>query len=299
MKSLLDNLMGSNKERIQLDPKTAAVFQKKGYEVMNKVGEGAFASVYKSRSTKDGTLCAVKVMDTNKMPPKFREQFLPRELDMLTKIRHASVLEIYDIFRAAGRIYIFMEFAPNGSLTSKLKNGPLPEVQAKKWFRQVAEGVYFIHHDLHICHRDIKTDNVLLSANNDAKLCDYGFAREVTGDGISRTLCGTAPYYCPEMIENGRYDPFKADCWALGVMLYVMLTQKFPFKWPPAGKSDRAEWREMVNAQKRGSYREKTAFIALSDPAKDLIYRLLHPDPNQRINAQTILKHQWTLIKPS
>ena len=297
MKSILNNLMGSNKEKIQIDPKTAAVFQKKGYEVLNQIGEGAFGKVYKARSTKDGVMTAVKVMDTTKMPPKFREQFLPREIDMLTKIRHPSVLEIYDIFRSAGKIYIFMEFAPNGSLTSKLKNGPLPEHEAKKWFRQITEGIYFMHKELRICHRDIKTDNILLDANNNAKLCDYGFAREVSErDGVSRTLCGTAPYYCPEMIENGKYDPFKADCWALGVMLFVMLTQKFPFRWPAASKADKAEWREMVDAQKKGLYRAKPAFQALPDPAKDLIFRLLHPDPNQRLDAQMVLKHGWTNI---
>ena len=76
--------MGSSrKERIQLDPKTAAVFQKKGYDVMERIGEGAFGKVYKARSTKDGIMTAVKVMDTTKMSQTFRDQFLPRELEML------------------------------------------------------------------------------------------------------------------------------------------------------------------------------------------------------------------------
>lgn len=278
------------KERIELDPKTAAVFQKKGYEVQTKIGEGAFGKVYKARSTKDGIMTAVKVMDTTKMPPKIRDVFLPREIDMLTKVRHPSVLEVYDIFKLASKIYIFMEFAPNGSIATKCKAGPLPEAQAKKWFRQVVEGVCHIHNHLKICHRDIKTENVLLDANNNAKLCDYGFAREVS-DGVSRTLCGTPPYYCPEMIELHKYDPFKADCWALGVMLFVMLTHKFPFRWPQ--NKDKKEYQEMLQAQKKGLYREKPEFERLNEPSKDLIYRLLHPDPTQRIDTGTVIKHAW------
>lgn len=285
----------SVKERIELDPKTAAVFQKKGYEVTEKIGEGAFGKVYKARSTKDGMMTAVKVMDTTKMPPKIRDTFLPREIDMLIKVRHPAVLEIYDIFKLAGKIYIFMEFAPNGSISSKCKAGPLPEPQAKKWFRQIVEGVYHIHNHLKICHRDIKTENVLLDANNNAKLCDYGFAREVTGDGISKTLCGTPPYYCPEMIEFHKYDPFKADCWALGVMLFVMLTHKFPFKWPQT--KSKAEYQEMLQAQKRGLYREKPEFDQLPEVAKDLIYRLLHPNPKDRIDTGAVLRHQWLQTK--
>ena len=279
------------KEQIVLDEKSAAVFKKKGYDIMEKIGEGAFGKVYKAKSTKDGVITAVKVMDTTKMPPKIRDTFLPREIDMLIKVRHPAVLEIYDIFKLAGKIYIFMEFAPNGSISSKCKLGPLPEPQAKKWFKQIVQGVEHIHNKLKICHRDIKTENVLLDANNNAKLCDYGFAREVTGDGISKTLCGTPPYYCPEMIEFKKYDPFKADCWALGVILFVMLTHKFPFKWPQT--KDKREYQEMLNAQKQGLYREKPEFERLSEPARDLIYRTLDPNYHTRLDASTILRHAW------
>lgn len=179
-------------EKIQLDPKTKAVLDKKGYEVQEKISEGAFGQVYRAWSVNEKKMAAVKVMDLDKMQPKFRDHFLPRELQMLQTIKHPYVLEVWDIFKMARHIYIFMEFAPNGSLTSRLKGGKLSEPVAKKWFRQIAEALYHIH-CMHIAHRDIKSDNVLLDAKENAKLCDYGFAREVEVNEMSKTLCGTAP----------------------------------------------------------------------------------------------------------
>lgn len=96
------------------------------------------------------------------------------------------------------------------------------------------------------------------------------------------------------MIETRTYDPFKADTWAMGVLLFVMLTAKFPFRYPSAGKPGAEEWKTMVDAQKKGLYRERPEFHVLSDAAKDLIYRLLHPNYKARLESKRILKHKWT-----
>lgn len=286
----------SKKEEIELDERTKAVFERKGYKVTEKISEGAFGKVYKARLISDqNSLSAVKVMDLDKMDPLVVKEFLPRELDIITKLHHPSILNVYDIIRANRRIYIFMDFAPNGCLTDRCKLIPILEPVAKVWFRQVTEAVHYMHNDMKICHRDIKTDNVLLDKNDDAKLTDYGFSRFVQADSaIARTMCGTAPYYSPELIKR-RYDPFKADCWALGVLLFVMLTSRVPFAEYPKGTS--RDWKPMLDCQENRAYRAKPQFIKLSDPAKDLIYHLLEPDPSKRFNTRTILKHLWTRIK--
>ena len=286
---------GSRKEEIELDERTKAVFERKGYKVTDKISEGAFGKVYKAKLISDGTLSAVKVMDLEKMDKVVVEKFLPRELDALIQLKHPSILNIYDIIRANKRIYIFMDFAPNGCLTDRCKVSPIPEKPAKTWFRQVAEAVHYMHYDMKMCHRDIKTDNVLMDKNDNAKLTDYGFARFVAPDNsLAQTMCGTAPYYSPELIRR-RYNPFHADCWALGVLLFVMLTSRVPFSEYPRGGSK--DWKPMLECQMNRSYRTKEEYNKLSDPAKDLIYNLLEPDVNKRYDSRILLKHTWTRIK--
>lgn len=285
----------SKKEGIELDEKTKAVFERKGYRVTDKISEGAFGKVYKAKLISSGELSAVKVMDLDKMDKKVAEEFLPRELQIVAQLKHPSILNVYDIFKSAGKIYIFMDFAPNGCLTDRCKIDPIQENIAKIWFRQVVEAVHYMHVQMRICHRDIKTDNVLLDKNDDAKLTDYGFARFVRpSEVIAKTMCGTAPYYAPELIRR-KYDPFKADCWALGVLLFVMLCSRVPYsEYPRDGSKD---WTNMLDCQEKRTYRTKPQFNILSDQAKDLIYHLLEPDPNKRFDTRFTLKHLWTRIK--
>lgn len=181
-----------SEEGIVLEPKVKKLFDRKGYTIKKKIGNGAFGHVYKAVNSEDVT-CAVKVMDTRKMQKKFVEKYLPRELEMLQSIEHEHVLRVYDIFRAAGKIWIFMEFASNGTLTARCKGHSIPENEAKNWFKQITEALVYMH-NRGLCHRDIKTDNVLFDKDDNAKLSDFGFARTVEDeDGIARSVCGTLP----------------------------------------------------------------------------------------------------------
>ena len=109
---------------IELDEKTAAVFKKKGYTIEKKLNEGAFGQVFKGLDTKTGDPVAIKVMFCDKLGRKYEEKFWPRELAALSGIRHPNVVEIFDIIRAAGKLFIFMEFANGGDIASYLmKNG--------------------------------------------------------------------------------------------------------------------------------------------------------------------------------
>lgn len=99
------------KEKIQLDPRTKAVFDRKGYEVQTKISEGAFGKVYKALRTETGKMAAVKVMDTNKMSPVFKERFLPREIKMMVTLRHPHILKVHDIFKSNHRVSIHREMS--------------------------------------------------------------------------------------------------------------------------------------------------------------------------------------------
>lgn len=189
------------KEKICLDPKTAAVFKRKKYLVQDKLAEGAFGKVYKVIKTDDGSFAAVKVMDTDKMSDIVLKVLVPRELELMTKIRHPHVLNVFDIFKSNRKYYIFMEFASGGSLDKKCNPYPPPVKSTKKWFRQTAQALTYIHDELTVCHRDIKLENVLLDSEGNAKLSDFGFSRIHEG-GLARTVLGTPPYYSPQLIEG-------------------------------------------------------------------------------------------------
>jgi serine/threonine protein kinase len=279
-------------EQIELDPKTAAVFKRKKYKVMKKLAEGAFGKVYKAEKMDDQVLSAVKVMDTEKMSDIVLNILIPRELELMTKIRHPNVLAVYDIFKSNGKYYIFMEFAGGGALNKKCE-GSLPPIKLrKKWFKQTADALQYMHDELFICHRDIKLENILLDTEGNAKLSDFGFARLHEG-GLATTVLGTAPYYSPQLIE-GRYDPFKADTWAMGVMLYGMCTGKLAYSaFPRSKKWSKDEMRAWHKTMQEQVHKNRQEYKDLEDKCRDLIDHCLEFNEAKRYTALQILKHKW------
>lgn len=279
---------------IQLDDKTAAVFKKKGYCVQKKLAEGAFGQVYKGMQVKTGETVAVKVMDLKKVGEKFKKKFLPRELAALIGISHQYVIYIHDIIRANNKIYIFMEFANGGDITSYLKkNGAIPETLTCYWFKQVSEALSYIHDELRMAHRDIKIDNVLLH-DNIAKLTDFGFAKECWDNINNRpilceTYCGTEPYYSPQLVARKPYNAYAADIWAMGVMLFCMLNNKFPFHFGDPQK--------MLAEQTNRRYIKGRYIKEFPRDLKDLQEKMFQVDENSRPLIGDILQHPWILRK--
>ncbi|RWS00529.1 serine/threonine protein kinase-like protein 5 [Dinothrombium tinctorium] len=285
--------MSKKKEAAQVDPKTEAVFARKGYKLKDRLAAGAFGQVYSAyKLNEEGELCAVKVMDLEKCSEKFKQKFLPRELSILIQVRHPYVINIFDIFRANRKIYIFMEFAPNGTIADYLKdNGPLTENHTREWFYQSGDALLFIHDQLGIAHRDIKVENILLDQKNNCKLTDFGFARECydpkTGMlKLSETFCGTEPYYAPEIIEREPYNPFLADVWALGVVLFAMLNNKFPFHYK--------DLKNMLREQKAHAYKFRPEVDAeISKEVKDLQWKIFEANVNKRPTMAQVMEHPW------
>lgn len=278
-------------EIIKLDPKTDAVFKKKHYKVEKKLNEGAFGQVYKGYNTKTGDQVAVKVMDLDKVGSKFKEKFLDREINALISIRHENVIYIYDIIRANNKYYIFMEFANGGDLTHYLQdNGPMPEALACYWFTQVSSALCYLHVEMKVAHRDIKIDNVLLH-NNVAKLTDFGFAKDLTREPVtlSKTFCGTEPYYSPQIVIRKPYNVFAADVWAMGVMLFCMLNNKFPFHFGDA--------KRMYKEQTDPNFIKERYVKRFSEDLRDLQEKFFEPEESNRIKIPMVLEHSWILRK--
>ena len=155
-----------SEDSLRLDPKTMAVFNKKGYTIEKKLNEGAFGQVFKGRNVKTEEEVAIKVMFIEKLGKKYEEKFWPRELSALIEIRHEHVIAVYDIIRCAGKLFIFMEFANGGDITGYIsKHGAMNEALSCYWFTQCTRAMQYMHDVYHFAHRDIKLDNVLLHNN--------------------------------------------------------------------------------------------------------------------------------------
>lgn len=132
------------------------------------------------------------------------------------------------MLKEKNKLMIFMENCGRQTLSGLMRKSKIfDEATAKKFFYQVAKGIRHVH-SKGICHRDLKPENVLIDENGDVKIIDFGFSS--SGKTYLTTYCGTPPFMCPEIVQKRPYNGMKADIWALGVMLFLMLNGKLPFK---------------------------------------------------------------------
>lgn len=150
-----------------------------------------------------------------------------------------------------------------------------------------------MHKDHAMCHRDIKTDNVLFGEGYVAKLSDFGFAREFTlTSDLAETMCGTDPYYAPEIVAKRPYNPFLYDVWSMGVMLFFMLNGKYPFDWKLTHKEPLKLLLEMRKRIYKQRYRPEV-IANLSAEAQDIIDMMLTQDPKKRKDIKAVRDHVW------
>jgi len=183
-----------------------------------------------------------------------------------------------------------MRYAENGDMLDFIRqNGLVPERQAKIWFRQMVQGLQYLH-SLNIAHRDLKCENILLSRHWNVKLADFGFARFcVDSDGkrvLSQTYCGSAAYAAPEVVSGTPYNPKLADVWSLGIILYIMVNATMPF--------DDSNLKKLLKDQlaRRWDFRSRVKDV-LSPVLTQLVRNILEPDITQRITLDRIEKHDW------
>ena len=258
----------------------------KGFVIGKPLNSGSFACVY--TATFNGEPAAVKVIDLEKTSEDYRLKFLPRELYTMKKFKHPHLIKILDIFSIGNYVMVFMELADGGDFLDLLADvRALPEDKAKYYFEQFGDALSYMH-DRMYAHRDIKCENILLNKNRtQAKLTDFGFTRSCaercTGNRVlSETFCGSAAYVAPEVLQGTLYNPLISDVWSMGVVLYVLTQNKLPF--------DEKDNRILLQRQldKEYSYYKK-----VSDVMKDLIQKLLDPNPATRLNMAEVLAHEW------
>ncbi|KAG2552352.1 hypothetical protein PVAP13_9KG423500 [Panicum virgatum] len=183
------------------------------------------------------------------------------------------------------RIFIVLEYVTGGELFEIIAtNGRLKEDEARKYFQQLINAVDYCH-SRGVYHRDLKLENLLLDAAGNLKVSDFGLSaltEQLKADGLLHTTCGTPNYVAPEVIEDGGYDGATADIWSCGVILFVLLAGYLPF-----------EDENIIALYKKISEAQFTCPSWFSPGAKNLITRILDPNPTTRITIAQILEDPW------
>ncbi|WP_017727260.1 Stk1 family PASTA domain-containing Ser/Thr kinase [Halalkalibacterium ligniniphilum] len=200
------------------------------YEILETIGGGGMADVYKARDAILDRYVAVKVLQ-----PQFSkdEQFIKRfrrEAQAATSLAHPNVVNIYDVGEEADLYYIVMEYVEGATLKELIQErGPLSLNETVDWMGQIMSAIAHAHEN-QIVHRDIKPHNILIRTDGVAKVTDFGIARAMSSATITHTnsVMGSVHYLSPEQARGGLVT-FKSDIYSLGIVLYEMVTGQLPF----------------------------------------------------------------------
>jgi serine/threonine-protein kinase len=200
------------------------------YEILELLGASAMGEVYKARDQRLGRIVALKFLPADlARDPSARRRFL-HEAQAVAQLDHPNVATIYEVGESeGGRAYLALAFYEGETLQRKLEGGPLPLPEAVRIARQIARGLAAAH-QRQIVHRDVKPANVVILPDGTVKLLDFGLAKMVGATSLTRLGAspGTPAYKSPEQTRGEKVDR-RSDLWALGVVLYEIVTGRQPF----------------------------------------------------------------------
>ncbi|KAK9810092.1 hypothetical protein WJX72_004681 [[Myrmecia] bisecta] len=207
------------------------------FEVQKLLGKGSYGTVYRVKRLSDGGIYALKEADVKKMSQVERMDAV-NEIRLLASVKHPNVIKYHEAFLDGNQLCIVMEYAPNGDLSRFIKKGnelkkAFPEEIIWRYFIQICQGLQSLHSN-QIIHRDIKPMNIFVGDHDVVKVGDLGIAKMIK-EGCAKTQIGTPHYMPPELWMNRPYS-FSSDLWALGCLLYELMTYRVPFEAKSMGE---------------------------------------------------------------
>ena len=268
------------------------------YQALDYIlGEGSNSTVFLGRNIRTSEHVALKFCDYSNLSSNSVKQ-LQKEVDILQKLavcpEKDSFLMLHDVMEQEGEMCLATEYIDGGDLSDYCAQYPngVPERIGKWVFHKLLKTMEALHKQ-GICHRDVKLENVMYNKDtHKLKLIDFGFAtetEEVNEEGKriqtqQRDQCGSIHYVAPEIVQNKLYDGKKSDVWALGILLFVLLSGFFPF--------DDSQGRREIIFDKivLGDFLMPSYF---SSEVRPLLRSMLHKDPRKRPSVHDLLKHPW------
>ncbi|KAF5841225.1 kinase-like domain-containing protein [Dunaliella salina] len=289
------------------------------YKVERLLGTGAEGNAWLVRDVNADKLWALKLLKLP-LPARFVQSVF-REIRLQSELGegHHNIITPEEVVLTSHYLGLVMEYAPGGSMTQYITDKfrdcggvglLMPEDEARFFFKQMVNAVDYCHRH-QVVHRDLKLDNTLLSGHNPPyiKLCDFGFARNWDGTGEQSnmtTVIGTPDYMSPQLTaaktgnQGGKvyYDGTKADVWAMGVLLCVILIGKFPFEGDNVSSMGVTDPMKKVWVQQHRNKWDENSMLQsqlkyLSPNARDLLDKMFDLDEKNRISIQGIMEHPW------
>lgn len=287
------------------------------YEKLTRIGEGAYGVVFKCRHRDTGDIVAIKKFTDSEEDPVIH-RIAMREIRTLKQLKHPNLINLIEVFKRKRRLHLVFQYVDH-TLLQELEQNPkgLDRTQVRKLTWQLLQAVNFCH--THNCiHRDVKPENILITKTGQLKLCDFGFARVLTGPGDAYTdYVATRWYRAPELlVGDTQYGP-PVDVWAIGCVLAEMLTG-MPL-WPGRSdldqlhlitktltelvprhreifeKNDFFKGCKLPTPQKQSNLKDK--FMSLQPPITEnelqFLQGCLTMDPQQRASTSLLLKHAY------
>uniref|UniRef100_A0A8D2ZYT0 non-specific serine/threonine protein kinase n=1 Tax=Scophthalmus maximus TaxID=52904 RepID=A0A8D2ZYT0_SCOMX len=238
------------------------------YRLLKTIGKGNFAKVKLARHILTGREVAIKIIDKTQLNPN--------------SLQKVIYLKLFEVIETERTLYLVMEYASGGEVFDYLvAHGRMKEKEARAKFRQIVSAVQYCHQK-HIVHRDLKAENLLLDADMNIKIADFGFSNEFTMGNKLDTFCGSPPYAAPELFQGKKYDGPEVDVWSLGVILYTLVSGSLPF--------DGQNLKELRERVLRGKYRIP---FYMSTDCENLLKRFLVLNPAKRGTLEQIMKDRW------
>jgi len=254
------------------------------WKMTHILGKGSYGVVRYAHHVDDyNEKRAIKIIKRGNVSDMSR---LDTEIQAMQMLKHKNVVQLYEVLEDDEYVYLVIELCGGGSLYEHIKDKPFDEKLARYYFNQLIDGLSYCH-QMGVCHRDLRLENLLLDNEGHLKITDFGQARifKKGWDLFSTQLVGSLYHLSPEQIGNKVYSGEKIDIWSAGIILYCFVTSKLPF----CSSDVNTMFDDIRNA--RFSYPED---VEVSRECQELIFGMLQPDPKTRANLKQISEHIWT-----
>lgn len=254
------------------------------YEVGKTLGNGSFGKVKLGTNVFTKEKVAIKFFNHRKFATAQQVENTKREIEIMKLLSHPNIVKLVDVIEKTedNTTYLIAEYVSGGELFDYIvANGVVKEKQARHFLRQIISAVEFCHANL-IVHRDLKPENLLLDANGNIKISDFGLSNMIEPGKLLDSFCGSPLYAAPEILLAERYVGPPIDVWSIGVILFALLCGHLPWN----GESQA----EISHNSIKGIYEDPHE---ISASGRELIKKMLTPCPRNRITISEVRQHPW------